>query len=255
MLVTSFVEWLRAQAKSDPDREQVFSDLYVHGPYFVHALGENPPDPVAFKAHLALSEDPAAVPVDELLRQLVIADATWRTDTMTAEDDDDDDEPTPEPGTSLTASPLKSATCGFRDLDGTTCRSAAVDGAARCNAHGGGITDPGIRGSLLLLAYAQLVHGTKTAVSTLIDVMETSSNDLARVNAAKEMLDRAGLGVDTGTVHITAATESATDSREAQLERIRKHLDTTKARLLPPAPSDDDIVDAELVDDDVPESA
>lgn len=241
----SFVEWLRAQAKSDPDREQAFAGLYEHGPYLASSLGTKPPDPAAFKAYLSLLDPPLPEAVQEdLLRQLVIADATWRTDTM-----DDIPADPPYAGTDVVLpppKPIKPVICGYRGLDGVQCRDEAVPGAARCAAHGGAITDAGVRASLLLLAYAQMAQGTKKAVETLIDVMETSTNDLARVNAAKEMLDRAGLSVDQHHTVTHQTAGEAVDTREDALNRIRRHLDSTRARLLPP--SDDDIVDAEILE-------
>ncbi len=243
-----FVEWFKAQAKSDPDDEQAFAGLYPYGPYFVTAFGKDAPDPRAFKVRMDLEgpfEDDAQ---EDLLRQLVIADATWRTDMMV-------DEPEPTEliaGVEITPRTVKPFICGFRDLDGTQCRASAVPGAARCNDHGGAITDPGVRGSLLLLAYAQMVHGAKKAVDTLIDVME-GSHELAKVQAAKELLDRAGLGVDQGHVTVTQASDNASDTRAEALDRMRQHLDSIKGRMLPaPPPDDDEIVDAELVEDEDP---
>lgn len=248
----TFVEWLRAQAKGDPNSEQACAPLYAYGPYFVRTLGDDPPDPVAFKTHLVELDTPS-VEQEALLRVLVIADATWRTDSLSDDPDDPSDDPdddvAPPPTAAIVPKPLKPVKCGFRDTDGKTCRAYAVDGAARCADHGGAITDPAVRGSLLLLAYAQLTKGTKTAVETLINVMETSSNDLARVTAAKELLDRAGLSVDQH--HTVTVGHAATDTREDALQRIKAHLDTTKSRLLPPPPpSDDEIVDAEIVEAD-----
>lgn len=250
----TFVEWLHGQASLEDRDTLPYAGLFVHGPWFAQALGEHPPDPAAFSAYLSALCDPlpSAAEREDLLKQLVIAEATWRTDDMVVNPPtaDGSDEPPDTSGMTVEARPLPRIKCGFRDLDGTRCPAYAVEGSVRCTDHGGGITDPAVRGSLLLLAYAQMVYGSKTAVSTLIDVMEHSKNDLARVNAAKEMLDRAGLGVDAGHVQVTAASDGATDTREAQLDRIKSHLDSVRERMLPPAPpSDDEIVDAEIVDE------
>lgn len=250
----TFIEWLHTQAKNDTEAGvmQPFSGLYEFGPYFARTIGHKKPDPIAFTAHLKLEEVSEDMQL-ELLRQLVIAEATWQTDDpeafSRAPSYSDETEPEPVSTTAIAPAPaLRPNICGFRDLDGTFCKDYAVDGAARCVAHGGGITDPSIRASLLLLAYAQLTKGTKTAVETLINVMETSTNDLARVNAAKELLDRAGLSVDQ---HVTVTQgAAATDTRADALARIAAHLDLTKSRLLPPPPDDDEIVDAEIVEDD-----
>lgn len=242
----TFVEWLRGQSKLEERNELPYVGLFVHGKWMAANFGSGPPDPAGFAAYLVL-EDIPAVDRDRLIEQLVVAEATWRTDEMTA------NPPPPDStdGMSMEAPALPRLKCGFRDLNGDRCPAYAVEGSVRCTDHGGGITDPTIRGSLLLLAYAQMVHGTKTAVSTLIDVMDNSKNDLARVNAAKEMLDRAGLGVEGGHVQVSAASDGATDTREAQLDRIKAHLDSVRERMLPPAPPDDDeIVDAEIVEDD-----
>lgn len=248
----TFLEWLRAQAKADAESgtPQPFADLYTYGPYFARTLGANRPDPTAFKAHMDLEGVPDA-DQEELLKQLVLAEATWTTDALSiaAEEAKKADPESPLATGGIVKAPrLKAMTCGFRGLDGIQCRKTAVEGAARCTDHGGAITDPTVRGSLLLLAYAQMTNGTRTAVNTLIDVMESSTNDLARVNAAKELLDRAGLSVDQH-VTVTAST-AATDTRADALDRIKQHLDTTRSRLLPPPPPDDDeIIDAEIVEE------
>jgi len=247
----TFLEWLRAQAKADAESStpQPFADLYTYGPYFARTLGENRPDPAAFKAHLDLEAVPEP-DQEELLKQLVLAEATWNTDALSIAVEEAkaaDPDPSKAMGGIVKAPKLKAMKCGFRGLDGVQCSKTAVEGAARCVDHGGAITDPTVRGSLLLLAYAQMTNGTRTAVDTLIDVMETSTNDLARVNAAKELLDRAGLSVDQ---HVTVtASSAATDTRADALERIKQHLNTTRDRLLPPAPDDDEIIDAEIVEE------
>ena len=219
-----FVDWLADEARREDRIELDYSDLFDFGGYFRKSLGEEPPDPPTFKVFLDMEEHPPDW-INELLRQLVVAEATWRA-TVAGE-----------------LLQVKPTTCGFRDTDGNGCRKRSVPGASRCDEHGGAITDPQVRGSLLLLAYAQMVQGTSTAVTTLIDVMENSKNDLARVQAAKEMLDRSGLTPE----QTSAATAIQVDSQSDTLDRVKRRLDTIRGRLMPP--SDDDIIDAEVIEE------
>jgi hypothetical protein len=219
-----FVDWLAGEARRDDHDSLDYSELFEFGSYFRGSLGDEPPDPPTFKVFLDL-EGHAEGWITELLRQLVVAEATWRANTA---------------GELLQVKPSK---CGFRGLDGVECPRRSVLGTPRCEDHGGAITDPAVRGSLLLLAYAQMVEGTAKAVTTLIDVMDSSKNDLARVQAAKEMLDRAGL-----TPEQTAqATAIQVETQNDQLERVKRRLDTVRVRLLPP--SDDDIIEAEIIEE------
>ena len=219
-----FVDWLASEARRDDTIELDYSDLLEFGAYFRTSLGEEPPDPPTFKAFLDL-EGHAVDWVAELLRQLVVAEATWRA-TVAGE-----------------LLQVKPTTCGFRSTDGVECRKRSVPGASRCGDHGGAITDPAVRGSLLLLAYAQMVEGTAKAVTTLIDVMDSSKNDLARVQAAKELLDRAGLTPEQTAQATAIQVETQSDAKE----RVMRRLDTVRARLMPP--SDDDIVEAEIIEE------
>ena len=61
--------------------------------------------------------------------------------------------------------------------------------------HGGALLDPTVRQAFLVSAYASIVEATDTAVQALIQVAEHGRNELARVAAAKEILDRAGITI------------------------------------------------------------
>lgn len=223
-MTACFVDWLATEGRREDRIELDYSDLFDFGGYFRTTLGDEPPDPSTFQTFLKL-QGHAPDWCAELLRQLVVAEATWRAHTA---------------GELLQVKPVR---CGFRGTDGVECPKKSVPGASRCVDHGGAITDPAVRGSLLLLAYAQMVEGSAKAVQTLIDVMDGSGNDLAKVQAAKELLDRAGL-----TPEMTAqATAIQVETQSDQLDRVKRRLDTVRLRLMPP--SDDDIVEAEIIEE------
>lgn len=230
---TPFIRWLHDEAVADLDRHGHFVDLYPFGPYFDNTFGVGDPEMAVFASYLERKEYSPA-DVERLCGLLTLAVATWRTDTSEIAS-----------GTSDVV--LRQPPCGFRGVDGIQCKDPTVPGAARCARHGGAITDPQTRASLLLVAYAQLVTGAETAVETLLSVMEHSTNDIARVQAAKEMLDRAGLTVDQ---RIQVTSTEASETREDIVRRIVSIVDSTRDRLLPTAPEvdDDEILEGELVE-------
>lgn len=232
MEAVPYIRWLHAEASDDADRDGHFASLYQFGPYLSQTFGDAEPDLAAFSSYLERN-DYQADAIERLCGCLALSIATWRTDTSEVAN--------PE------AVEVRQPPCGYRGVDGARCSVPSVPGAARCIAHGGAITDPQVRASMLLIAYANMVTGSDTAVHTLINVMEHSTNDLARVQAAKEMLDRAGL---TAEQRIQITSDEASTSRSDVLERVRAILDSTKERLVPPQiePDDDEIIDAELVE-------
>jgi hypothetical protein len=118
--------------------------------------------------------------------------------------------------------------CGYRNHRGEGCTAEAVPGAGRCGRHGGAITDPEVRRSFLLVAFAKVIDGSRVAVDALLDVAENGRSEMARVQAAKEILDRAGVQQDQH-VHIHRPEEDA--SEDELLDSLRLRLAETKSRL------------------------
>lgn len=273
----SFVRWLHAQAKSDPGRMMPYAGIYSWGRNIHTLLGSDGRFDAEFIS-LELAKEGATA---EDLSALVSAEAAWRVDTLIERaetsgvsidvgETDESTEIEPQDATVL---------CGFRNHRGEGCISPAIEGAGRCGRHGGAITDPEVRRSFLLVAFAKVIDGAQIAVETLLDVAENGRSDMARVQAAKELLDRAGVQQDQH-VHIHRPDEDV--SEDELIAELQRKLSTATDRLRIAAipmesestvaenaalslaekstaievyaevhTPDDDIVDAVLVGDDV----
>jgi hypothetical protein len=224
-----FMEWLHGQAVQDVTQDQPFADLYAIGPLLQKVIGLEDPSVRKIKGALdAEFDDPNRT--SHYLGQLVEAMAVWRTDTIFV-DEKASMVPVPSPDAPLlgVVPPIR---CGYRGVDGTDCENVAVAGSVRCMRHGGAITDPEVRSSLLLLAYARLVENTDVAVEALVDVAQNSRTDMARVQAAKELLDRAGIANNDQHVHLHGTVVTDEDDRSDELlARIRRDMDATRQRL------------------------
>lgn len=120
--------------------------------------------------------------------------------------------------------PQPDRSCGFINRRGHACTEVAVPGSPRCVKHGGMLVDPETRQAFLLSAYAAIVDGADAAVEALVYVATKGKNELARVQAAKEILDRAGL---TATLNINlkvgGADELVSDLQE-RLDAIQRNV-------------------------------
>jgi len=104
---------------------------------------------------------------------------------------------------------------------GKACGRGTIPGTSRCRDHGGALVDEKTRRAVLMGAYLGLVDATDLAVSTLSDVALNGRNELARVQAARELLDRAGLTAD---LNVTVRIEG--DERTSRIEALQSRLDT-----------------------------
>lgn len=105
------------------------------------------------------------------------------------------------------------------------CGKPVIPGTVRCDVHGGELVDATTRRAVLMSAYLDLVSATSTAISALVDVATSSKNDIARVMASKEILDRAGL---TAEMNINVRIDEGDGS---PLDAIRKKLDSMQKNL------------------------
>lgn len=102
-------------------------------------------------------------------------------------------------------------------------------------------------------SFEGLIQASATAVETLVDVMENSRRDDARVAAAREVLDRVGIKADSD-IHLHVHGESdggesvATSLRKrlAEMNGAMKEADELKARL---GIGQSEIIDAEVIDE------
>lgn len=228
-----FVRWLHAQAKADTDRVMPYAAIYRWGPNIHAILGPDGRFDSEWVA-LQLSQEGAD---GDALAALVSAEAAWRVDSLVENaetagvplnvPDDNEEIVSPETSKELDKSSTK-ILCGYRNHRGEGCTKQAVEGAGRCAGHGGAITDPEVRRSFMLVAFSKVIDGSRVAVDALLDVAENGRSEMARVQAAKELLDRAGVQQDQH-VHIHKPDEDA--SEDELLEAIRGRLSETKNRL------------------------
>lgn len=266
----SFVRWIHAQAKADVGRTMPYAAIYRWGPNIQQIIGL---DGKYFAEQTALELAQQGADAEDLAA-LASAEAAWRVDSIIghAEAVGVELHPSEEVVSSSVSQALEQSDlvlCGYRDHRGEGCPHPAVPGAGRCARHGGAITDPEVRRSFLLVAFAKIIDGSRVAVDALLDVAENGRSEMARVQAAKEILDRAGVQQDQH-VHIHRPEEDT--SEDELLDALRSRLAETKNRLrltaievgsteyVPvPGPSfpalvpstsstDDDIVDADIVE-------
>lgn len=235
---TSFVRWLHKVCVADPERTKPFSTVYDVGPQIESALGiDGDFDLELISLYLRKTLSPEEV--NTYLIAVIQAESSWRMDSLGLASDSDVLVPEIYEGGSQ---------CSHTDLNGKRCRDEAVSGTTRCKAHGGSILDPDVRRSVLLVAYARMMKSSSLAVDSLVDVMENSTSSLARVYAAREVLDRVGLVFEGGAHQGT--TDTPDESREEVLESLRKQMETARDRLqivAVPADVDSEVVDAEVI--------
>jgi hypothetical protein len=231
----SFVRWLHAQAKGDADRTMPYSAIYRWGPNIQNIIGLDGKYSAEWVA-LELAQQGANA---EDLAALASAEAAWRVDSV-IDHAETAGVPLPEMESSETGAEITEhlsqaletsdakVLCGYRNHRGEGCVSEAVPGAGRCGRHGGAITDPEVRRSFLLVAFAKVIDGSRVAVDALLDVAENGRSEMARVQAAKELLDRAGVQQDQH-VHIHKPSEDT--SEDELLDALRNRLLETKNRL------------------------
>lgn len=179
---------------------------------------------------------------DDIVTHLVRAEATWRAEQAAGE---------------LTAkaygiapqtlanklsyrTPQTDTRCGLVFKDGKQCTEHVVPGSTRCESHGGALVDPETRRAILLSTYTTLVSSAQIAVDTLVDVAQNSRNDLARVSASKEILDRVGLTPELN-INVTLSSEES-----SPVEKLKKRLNEMSERLY--QVPQEEILEAEIVE-------
>jgi hypothetical protein len=137
--------------------------------------------------------------------------------------------------------------CGFRGRDGRLCGVPSVPGTSRCVSHGGAIGDADVRRSLIIQAYGRMIEGADVAVRALLEVAIDGRSEMARVQAAKELLDRVGMTVDAHPT-LTDPPETDEDRRDQAIAALRDALEDTRRRLKLvsiPVHSSEIVIDAE----------
>jgi hypothetical protein len=234
---TGFHAWLREQKKipESPFRElaDIVWDAGVGKFFDLKAWGE------ALEAHVT---DPELL--EEIMALLIRAEAEWRVDREARE--------RARISTGVGGSieeislshrlpaPVDASKCGYKDRGGKSCFKPTVPGSDRCPIHGGAVIDPETRRSMLVSAYATIVEGAEKAVTALVDIAERGRNELARVNAAREILDRAGLtaALQVNVTHSVPGQLTPTEALSQRLDAMRDGLtkDVIEASILDEQP-------------------
>ena len=108
---------------------------------------------------------------------------------------------------------------------------------------GGLLLEPQVRQAVLLSAYASIVEATEVAVDALIYVASKGRSELARVQAAREILDRAGLSLlspgHPGSPFAGGGVSGSIDgeARGAVLDRLLDTLDSMNKGLTSSPPT------------------
>lgn len=225
-----FVRWLHQACLDDPERDKPYAGVYALGPQIESCIGlDGEFDLEALSA--MIRERFGESGADTHLANLIRAEASWRMATL---DMDPDGE--------ILVPELVPTTCTHVGLEGTSCRNPCVPGAARCIDHGGTVLDASVRRSMLLIAYAKMMSASSLAVESLVDVLENSNSALARVYAAREILDRVGLVHEDGAHQ--AQDDSGAETQDQLMEALKTQMASARERLqlvaIPAESRDDD---------------
>ena len=146
--------------------------------------------------------------------------------------------------------------CGARTRQGTPCQQSPLAGSTRCRMHGGAAPQ------VLAKAKERLALAADDAVSTLIRIMSDDRISPAdRRHAATAILDRAGIGskseLDVTVAPWIGVLEGVVAEASEGQAMTRTHDYSTRLEAVPlltdaqAAAPDEDVVDAELVEDEV----
>lgn len=229
----SFVRWLHRVCIEDSGRKRTYADVYALGPQIESCLGIEGEFNLPRLSVMLREKFPEAVATKHL-DTIVVAEAAWRLERAGLAEPD--------------STPTQ---CAHTGLDGVQCRNPPAPGAARCIDHGGAVLDPSVRRSMLISSYSKMMDAGDTAVEALVEIAEHSKSALARVYAAREILDRIGL-VHEGGAHQADDTDNSAENQDALMAEMREQMATARSRLalqaVPIEDSDSEVVDAELVD-------
>lgn len=150
--------------------------------------------------------------------------------------------------------PVPVVRCTAIKKDGNRCRRFSLRGTNVCIKHGGQLPDVQAHAKAVVEAAKLRIYGlTDEAIDVVYDLMQNSSADKIRLDAAKDLLDRAN-------VKGPQEVEVTVKSEESPAEKIRRRLAETAdrlnatARVIPDTDSEE-LVEAELEPDAVAEDS
>lgn len=157
----------------------------------------------------------------------------------------------PEKWRPTAAEPVPVIRCTAVKANGERCKRWSLRGAKVCPSHGGRL--PSVRehaAATVEAARLRIIDLSDEAVDVISDLMLNATADKIRLDAARDLLDRAGI---KGAVEIDVTVEQVA----SPAERARQKIEETAARLAAQQlkaeearREEDDVVDAELEDED-----
>lgn len=124
--------------------------------------------------------------------------------------------------------PVPVVRCTAIKKDGERCRRFSLRGATVCIKHGGQLPNVQEHARAVVEAAKLRIYGlSDEAIDVIYDLMQNSSADKIRLDAAKDLLDRANVK-GPQEVEVTVRSE------ESPADKIRRRLAETKERLNAP---------------------
>lgn len=106
-----------------------------------------------------------------------------------------------------------------------TCGNYAVTGMSVCEAHGGIAATVEDMREVMRRSHLRIIGATGYAVDMLLDLLQSSPNDLVRLKAAEALLDRAGLIPGVRIEHqVTDADDPGKWTGDSPSSRIKERL-------------------------------
>lgn len=155
--------------------------------------------------------------------------------------------------------PVPVTRCVQIKKDGERCKNWSLRGYVRCRKHAGpGALMPDgnvnkYREAVQEAARLRLLDNSDIAVETLEQLMQPGSSEGIRLKAAESVLDRAGIrgGFEIQVeADITVNPADTVKERLAKLAAGAQAVQSMRERSAAANPDTDDIVDAEIVDDE-----
>lgn len=138
--------------------------------------------------------------------------------------------------------PIPVVRCTKTKKDGKQCNRWSLRGAMVCYVHGGKMPHVQKKAAAVVeAARLKLLGLSEEAVEVLEDLVKPGTPDAIRLKAAQDILDRAGL---KGAIDVSLTVEHTVDAASL----ISEKLDRIAGK--PTEDEDEDIVDAEVEDDD-----
>jgi hypothetical protein len=140
-----------------------------------------------------------------------------------------------------------------------TCGNYAVTGMSVCEAHGGIAATVEDMREVMRRSHVRIIGATGYAVDMLLDLLQSSPNDLVRLKAAEALLDRAGLIPGVRIEHqVTDADDSGKWSAESPTSLIKQRLNMLASNTMRSYDSGvqhetADIISGDIEEDDIPE--